>query len=1114
MSVAFLTTMPGWLFGSSVVAVKAAFGADLTASPTTWVFTDITADVRQAGGKGITITHGRADEASQAQPATGSLELDNTSGAYTAYNVASSHWPGVRRNTPIKVVIDLGDGNGEHVRIFGYATGWVPSWDISGALPIVTLSFSGILRRLQQGKGAPRSAIRRGFDSGPNTPLAYWPLEDGTAATSGASAVAGVAPLTAQTGASQAALVKFGTGTGRSQPASTGYEVLAVASDPMASLGAGGSLYGTVPPGTNTTIGWVGCLIGRCWAFDVGTDIVLARWTTLTGTWVRFELLNLASNGGFVLNGFDTVGTKTLLVTASGTSVDLNFFRVQALQVGGNITFDLRIARAFSAGGATFIASNTVAGTLGWVNTVAFNPTNVITPSNPVVGSVNQTNDLVVGHAAVYQSTVINGGAYNPVSTVSSHDGLGITPWAGNLYEQPHTRLARLCAEEGVPLDFTDILSLVDGTFESGLNWTATNGTVARSSTFAHTGTWSAVLVVTGTPLLTFFRPNTRVRVNEGTQYRLTFWAFATTITTNVNTVIDWYDGSGTNFSSTFQPFTLPANTWTKFDVTYTAPTGTVTANYGPSLTASPATGTTVYFDDIDLHSTIGSPVSMGPQPTATFIDLIREVETADLGVLADGFTAGLSYVTGQNRLNPTVALTADMSLNQLADFTPVDDDQRTRNQWSVSRTNGSTPAVYQDLTGPLGANAIGDYKDSLTVSVSDDTVLHDYASWGVHVGTNEGFRYPNLNLNLVASPLLAASWLACALQDRLDATNPTAVAPQHPTGTISVLFEGWTEFLSPFDWAVGANCSPANPWNILVLAADTGDTGAFLGRLDTDGTTVRATVSIGGTSMVVDTPSGPVWTTTADDYPLLLAVAGTTATATAVAAFLADTFTRTVSSSFGTTDTGQTYTTSGGAAADYGVNGSRGTMALTSTGVERTAVLANVGPAVDVTVFILPTVVAVGAQFEHKVRVRHNGSTWYETNVQYQTTGFISLYLVQGVTVLSALANVLAYGAGTMLGVRMRAVGSTIQQKLWDASGAEPAGWTASVTDTTYAGAATDNLMLAADRITSNTNAGLVVLWDNLTVNNYQTFTVTGVARALPAGSAVNPAQPAILAF
>jgi hypothetical protein len=64
--------------------------------------------------------------------------------------------------------------------------------------------------------------------------------------------------------------------------------------------------------------------------------------------------------------------------------------------------------------------------------------------------------------------------------------------------------------------------------------------------------------------------------------------------------------------------------------------------------------------------------------------------------------------------------------------------------------------------------------------------------------------------------------------------------------------------------------------------AADTGDTSEMVGRADTAGSALAAPASLGATSLSVATTVGPLWTTTADDYPLQLSVGGIEVRATA----------------------------------------------------------------------------------------------------------------------------------------------------------------------------------------------------------------------------------------
>jgi hypothetical protein len=275
------------------------------------------------------------------------------------------------------------------------------------------------------------------------------------------------------------------------------------------------------------------------------------------------------------------------------------------------------------------------------------------------------------------------------------------------------------------------------------------------------------------------------------------------------------------------------------------------------------------------------SNITMGAQTQATFVDLLRQCEAADGGLLYDGFSPGLAYVCRSSRYNETATLTLDMAADppQVANpFAPVDDDQRNRNDWTVSRTGGSS-ARYVDQTGPLGVDAIGTYDSSIDLNLADDTGLLDQAGWRVHLGTFEGLRYPTLTIDLLAVPNLATEWLAVMLTGRVNVVNVTSRALQHPPDDLSLGVEGWSETLGLFTWAVTQNCSPQTPWRVGVLEDATNPL-----RLDTDGSQLAAAASTTDTSWQVATTSGPLWTTTATfpaDFPFDVGIEGERVTVT-----------------------------------------------------------------------------------------------------------------------------------------------------------------------------------------------------------------------------------------
>lgn len=70
---------------------------------------------------------------------------------------------------------------------------WPQHWTPDGSDAWVPIQAAGVLRRMGQGRKALQSTLRRRLPSG--SPLAYWPMEDGAAATRAASALDGGQPL-------------------------------------------------------------------------------------------------------------------------------------------------------------------------------------------------------------------------------------------------------------------------------------------------------------------------------------------------------------------------------------------------------------------------------------------------------------------------------------------------------------------------------------------------------------------------------------------------------------------------------------------------------------------------------------------------------------------------------------------------------------------------------------------------------------------------------------------------------------------------------------------------------------------------------------------------------
>jgi hypothetical protein len=257
---------------------------------------------------------------------------------------------------------------------------------------------------------------------------------------------------------------------------------------------------------------------------------------------------------------------------------------------------------------------------------------------------------------------------------------------------------------------------------------------------------------------------------------------------------------------------------------------------------------------------------AMGIQHPASLTTLLGEAVTSDMGVLLEPRDqVGLAYRDRETLYDQTAKLALSYSAAQLAaPLDPVDDDQRTVNDVTLTRTDGSSTRDTQ-ATGPLGVSTIGQYDTSLSVSLYRDTQLPDQAGWRLHMGTTDEARYPVLRLNLAHSTFTTSdSMMTAALTldvgDRVTIDNLPAWLPPDQ---ISLIVEGISERRNGIEHELALTCSPESPYHIAVYEDATW-------RYTSDGSTLAAAYSATDTSLSVATPSGPLWSVTDGSFDII----------------------------------------------------------------------------------------------------------------------------------------------------------------------------------------------------------------------------------------------------
>ncbi|MEU0332237.1 hypothetical protein [Streptomyces sp. NPDC006193] len=303
------------------------------------------------------------------------------------------------------------------MRFVGEYSDWPAKWSAGGHLITVSGEGAGILRRLNQGKKALASTLRRRIPSG--RPLAYWPMEDGELSTQASSATVGGQPLKV-TG------LTFGSDD---HPSGSGT---------LPVLGPIATLDGRVTGAQSG--GWHVEMVYKLPALPV------VEQTMLTVT--------LAPGAGGVTQAvcrISTAGIKVQVLDSDGTSIA--FFTVTT--PAGIAAFAGRWNRLqiFSAttGSQTYV-------TVGWLDVVAntwWYSRTVYTGSPGRVTGVKGSwgsnfEGMSIGHLGVFDV-----GGTPPPAAVSA----GVTVYAsaddGFAGETAATRLLRLAVEENLPVTVT-----------------------------------------------------------------------------------------------------------------------------------------------------------------------------------------------------------------------------------------------------------------------------------------------------------------------------------------------------------------------------------------------------------------------------------------------------------------------------------------------------------------------------------------------------------------------------------------------------------------------------------------------------------------------------------
>ncbi|NEA67554.1 hypothetical protein [Streptomyces sp. SID12488] len=378
------------------------FGSPVVQAGTTSIFNSATAlRVGRATDVGFTQPNGRFHKAEIRSGIGGSIVAspDFSAPAVGAGSFVDSAGLTWTVNAPAAIT-------NRRTRFIGEISSWPSRWDVSGRDVRVPVEAAGILRRLGQGTKALDSTLRRRIPS--YTPLAYWPMEEGAAASRAYSPIAGVAPLT---------LTNATWAGADTLPSSNPLPVLASSGTSLPRM------HGIVPAPSPAPTSWAVRYIYR---LDTA-NTTLRTFMRILSTGTVAEWYIQQRNNLTRIFGLDTDGATVFTQdVATGTDLYGAWINVRftATQNGGNVDW---VITWTDVGGDAGNAFASFAGTVGRATGVA----------SPPDGYSADLDGMAIGHISAW-----------PTNTTVAYDR-AIDAWAG---ETAGERMTRLAAEETLPL--------------------------------------------------------------------------------------------------------------------------------------------------------------------------------------------------------------------------------------------------------------------------------------------------------------------------------------------------------------------------------------------------------------------------------------------------------------------------------------------------------------------------------------------------------------------------------------------------------------------------------------------------------------------------------------
>lgn len=894
--------------GAIPIGLEAAFGADLSGDPLSWVWTDLTDAVMD---QTVSTTRGRQDESNDVDPTQSALNLDNPDGDLTPGNAASPYWPNVDLGTPARFRI-------EHTRPRLLLPPLVGARSEVASIPALDITSDLDVRFDLHAKTTD--------PSGANVTLA------------GRYTLPGSFSWSVDLEADRDIRLSWST-TGVGPPDSE-----AISSVPVLPSSARAFLRVTLTvnngSGGNDARFYIGDSMSGPWT-QIGTTVTGVGVTSIFNTTDPLILGSGATASNTFMPDADVYAFE-LLQGIGGAPIADPVFSAQASGVPSFVDGAGRVWIVFAPAAITNRWFRAVGTVDSWTPTWPYGDLSSQQPGGLGRGQARVGITL----SGILRRLGQGAPALDSALRRSIVDERTLRAYWPMEDSQDSSQFAS-ALPSGSPMPVGGEISFANNdeligskplpTF-SGTTFFA--GPVVGPFTgqwqvdwYIHvplasitTGTWSIRRVTTTGTVLSW-----EVRINTGALAVFGFGASGAQVTTasTVGPPVSFFDqmihirlfavqdGPNVDWTLKWEPVTYPASTPVSISNTYAGTVGGVTGvGFTPGVGMDAVVmGHIAVFDAADIDTTgpaavgwihetamdriarlcseesvplrvIGSSADtalMGPQPVGTLLDLIDEAQDADAGILYERpDTVGLIYRTRTSLYNQPPNMTLNALNEELQNpFEPVKDDQQIRNFVTVQREGGSESTV----TDPASIAKVGIYSDSLTLNLFEDSQTTDAAAWRLHQGIVTDMRYPQVSTHLGAAPQVIDQWLTCDVGSRIEVDN---LPPQRPSPQVQVILEGYSEDISPQSWDPTVNASPGQVWDVAELDGPW-VSDDYLFRLDTDGSQLASPAGTAYTTLTVQITNGSFWVTDPSEFPFDIDVDGEQIKVTAISAAVGD---------------------------------------------------------------------------------------------------------------------------------------------------------------------------------------------------------------------------------